>query len=130
MKHQIPHMLKNGNGAIVNISSMAGLVGFPTIPIYCASKHAVIGLTKSLVIEYASQGIRINAICPGGIETDMIGRLAQSNPLFIENLSKMHPMQRLGTPLEIAHAVLWLLSNKSSFVTGDAFPVDGGYAAQ
>ncbi|MBW4601950.1 MAG: SDR family oxidoreductase [Calothrix sp. FI2-JRJ7] len=129
MKHQIPQMIENG-GAIVNIASAAGLIGCPTIPIYCASKHAVIGLTKSLAVEYASRRIRINAVCPGVIETDLVKRAREVNPQFIEHLNKMHPIGRVGTPEEVANSVVWLLSDQSSFITGHALAVDGGVVAQ
>ncbi|RUT04677.1 short chain dehydrogenase [Dulcicalothrix desertica PCC 7102] len=130
MKHQIPYMLENGKGAIVNIASAAGLIGCPTIPIYCASKHAVIGLTKSLAVEYASQKIRINAVCPGVIKTDMVTRAGEVNPQFIEHLNNMHPMKRVGTPDEVANSVVWLLSEQSSFITGHTLTIDGGFVAQ
>ncbi|BAZ09942.1 putative oxidoreductase [Calothrix sp. NIES-4071] len=130
MKHQIPHMIENGKGAIVNVSSIAGLIGCPEIPIYVASKHAVVGLTKSLAVEYASQRIRINAVCPGVIETDLIARGREENPQFVEQLSKMHPMGRIGTTEEVANAVVWLFSDQSSFVTGHTLTIDGGYVAQ
>lgn len=130
MKYQVPYMIENGKGAIVNVASVGGLIGRQLIPIYCASKHAVVGLTKSLALEYASQEIRINAVCPGVIETDLVKRASNVDPQFIEQLSNMHPMGRIGTPEEVANAVVWLFSDQSSFVTGHTLTIDGGYVAQ
>ena len=125
MKYEIPQMIKQGHGAIVNASSMAGLRGYGTIPAYSAAKHGVIGLTKSAALEYAKHGIRINTVCPGAIPTPMTApRLA--DPELRASLTNMHPMGRLGTTEEIAEAVLWLCSDAASFVTGHAMAVDGG----
>lgn len=127
MKYQIPHMLHNGNGVIVNMSSILGLVGFPNVPIYCASKHAVIGLTKSLAIEYAKQGIRINAVCPGFIDTEILDRASLRTPEKLDYLKQLHPMGRIGTSEEVANTVVWLCSDKASFITGHALNIDGGF---
>ena len=129
MKHQIPQMLVSGGGAIVNMSSIAGMIGAPGLPIYVASKHAVLGLTKSVALEYAKEGIRINAVCPGMIETDLLDRVF-ANQEVKERLIAMHPIGRVGKPEEIAEAVVWLCSDKASFVTGQSLPLDGGYVAQ
>jgi NAD(P)-dependent dehydrogenase (short-subunit alcohol dehydrogenase family) len=127
MKYEIPEMIRTGGGgAIVNMSSGAGLIGFPQMPIYIASKHAVLGLTKSAALEYAKSGIRINAVAPGGVETDMLKRADEDNKQFVETLKSMHPIGRIGKPEEIANAVVWLLSDKASFVLGHTLLVDGG----
>jgi len=127
MKYEIPEMIRNGGGgAIVNMSSAAGVMGFPQMPVYIASKHAVLGLTKSAALEYASSGIRINAIAPGGVETDMAKRLADDNHQFLDTLTSIHPIGRIAQSEEIANAVVWLLSDKASFVLGHTLLVDGG----
>jgi NAD(P)-dependent dehydrogenase (short-subunit alcohol dehydrogenase family) len=128
MKYQIPRMLEQG-GAIVNSSSVAGVVGFPGIGIYAASKHAVIGLTKTAALEYSPQGIRINAVSPGAIDTEMIDRLADGMNVKKDDLSTLHPIGRIGRVEEVAAAVLWLCSSKASFVTGHSLIVDGGFTA-
>jgi NAD(P)-dependent dehydrogenase (short-subunit alcohol dehydrogenase family) len=125
MKHEIPHILKQG-GAIVNMSSIAGLVGGFFNSAYFASKHGVIGLTKAAAIEYAKSGIRVNAVCPGVIETDMANRAFSE---MWERVVEMHPIGRIGTPQEVANAVVWLCSDRASFITGHALPVDGGFVA-
>ncbi len=130
LKHEIPAMLKNGGGAIVNTSSGLGLVGAAGVPIYVASKHAVIGLTKSVALEYALQGIRVNAVSPGLIQTEMLDRTVQTNTELMEYFKTTLPMGRIGTPQEVVNAVLWLCSDASSFVTGQSLTVDGGYTAQ
>ncbi|AFZ26830.1 dehydrogenase of unknown specificity, short-chain alcohol dehydrogenase like protein [Cylindrospermum stagnale PCC 7417] len=128
MKYQIPQMLKQGGGAIVNNSSIAGLIGFANISIYAASKHGVIGLTKSLALEHAKDNIRINAVCPGTIETDMVDRgFGEEGKIKIMAL---HPIGRLGKSEEIASAVTWLCSDGASFVTGQSLAIDGGFTAQ
>lgn len=126
MKYEIPYMIRSGGGAIVNMSSAAGVMGFPQKPIYVASKHAVLGLTKSAALEYAKSGIRINAIAPGSIDTDTFRGVAGINKQFLELLKSMHPIGRLGDPEEIANAVVWLLSDRASFVLGHTLLVDGG----
>jgi NAD(P)-dependent dehydrogenase (short-subunit alcohol dehydrogenase family) len=130
LKHEIPAMLKNGGGAIVNTTSGLGLVGAVGVPIYVASKHAVEGLTKSVALEYAKQGIRVNAVSPGLIQTEMFDRTVQTNTELMEYFKTTLPMGRIGTPQEVVNAVLWLCSDASSFVTGQSLTVDGGYTAQ
>jgi NAD(P)-dependent dehydrogenase (short-subunit alcohol dehydrogenase family) len=130
MRHEIPAMLKTGGGAIVNTSSVLGVIAMAGIEVYVASKHAVIGLTKSAAMEYAKQGIRINAVLPAAIETDMIRRFAGDAPESRDRLAGMHPIGRIGKPEEIADAVLWLASDRASFVTGHSLSVDGGWTAQ
>ena len=127
MKYQIPQMLKNGTGAIVNMSSIAGLIGAPALSIYVASKHAVVGLTKSVALEYAKSGIRVNAVCPGVVQTPLVERFDKQ---LQEQMIQMHPIGRAGKPEEIAEAVVWLCSDKASFVTGHSLTLDGGYVAQ
>jgi len=126
MKYEIPQMLKNGGGAIVNNSSGLGVIGMPQFPVYIASKHAVLGLTKSAALEYAKSGIRINAVAPGAIETEMYEQFVGGNKQLKETMIAMHPIGRVGKPEEIANAVVWLLSDKASFVTGHTLLVDGG----
>lgn len=130
MRYEIPLMLKGEGGSIVNCASIAGLVGFPGIPAYVASKHGVIGLTKTAALEYAQQAIRVNAVCPGVIETPMIERFTQGDETAAKNLSLAEPVGRMGKPSEVADAVLWLCSDKAGFVTGHALAVDGGWVAQ
>ena len=130
MKYEIPQMTRTGGGAIVNMSSGAGVIGFPQMPIYIASKHAVLGLTKSAALEYAKSGIRINAVAPGGVETDMLKQAAEDNKQFVETLRSMHPIGRIADPEEIANAVVWLLSDKAPFVLGHTLLVDGGFISR
>lgn len=130
MKYEIPEILKQGKGAIVNCSSVAGLVGFSGLPAYVASKHGVIGLTKTAALEYATLGIRVNVVCPGVIQTPMIDRLTGKTKEAIEQFTGLEPLGRFGLPEEIAHAVVWLCSDEASFVTGHAMAVDGGFVAQ
>lgn len=126
MKHQIPVMLAQGGGSIVNTASVAGLGAAPKMSIYSASKHAVIGLTKSAAVEYAKKGIRVNAVCPAVIDTDMFRRAAESDPRKAEYAAAMHPVGRLGKAHEIAGAVVYLCSDDAAFTTGVALPLDGG----
>jgi len=130
MKYEIPEMLKHGGGAIVNMSSVAGFVGFPGLGIYIASKHAVIGLTKSAAVEYSKSGVRVNAVNPAAIETEMLGHVAGDNPEALAQMAAGHPIGRIGRAEEVAEAVIWLCSDKASFVTGHSLLVDGGYTAQ
>lgn len=130
MKHELAQMRTQGSGAIVNNSSLGGLVGLPGRAAYHATKHGVIGLTKSAALEYAPRGIRINAICPGTIATPMVTDMIAKGELDLDVAKANQPINRLGTPEEIAASVLWLTSPGSGFVTGVALPVDGGYTAQ
>ena len=129
LKHEIPAMLKTGGGAIVNNSSVAGLIGFAMAPIYVASKHAVNGLTKSVALEYAKRNVRVNAVAPGAIETRMYRDFA-TTPEVKQMLESAIPIGRIGQPEEIASTVVWLCSDSASFVTGQTFPIDGGYTTQ
>jgi NAD(P)-dependent dehydrogenase (short-subunit alcohol dehydrogenase family) len=130
MKYEIQQMLKQKGGAIVNTSSIAGMIGFPAIPAYTASKHGVIGLTKTAALECAKSNIRINAVCPGVIQTPMIDQHVHGDAQEKEKLVGGEPMGRVGQPEEIASAVLWLCSDSASFVTGHPLVVDGGWLAQ
>lgn len=131
MKYEIPQMLRVGGGAIVNMSSILGVVGFPHSAAYVAAKHGIIGLTQTAALEYATQGIRVNAICPGFIRTPMLERAGLlDDPEQYQMLVNLHPVQRLGTPEEVASAAIWLCSDGASFVTGHALLVDGGYVAR
>lgn len=127
MKYEIPEMLKAGCGAIVNMSSVAGLKGGRVGSAYYASKHAVVGLTKAAAMEYAPQGLRINAVCPAVIETPMADGAFSTDEELEARIIAMHPIGRLGRPEEVASATLWLCSDSASFVTGITHPVDGGY---
>lgn len=128
MKHEIPAMLKSGGGVIVNTASVLGLRPRPTRAIYNASKFAVIGLTKTAALEFAQQGIRVNAICPAIIETDMTADL-KNDPVLEEKIRAAHPMGRFGRVEEVAAAVLYLCSAEAGFLTGVSLPVDGGFTA-
>ncbi len=130
MKYQIPEMRKAGKGAIVNCSSIAGLVGFQASPAYTASKHGVVGLTKTTALENAKLGIRVNAVCPGVIRTPMIDRATGNNKEAEKQFEDAEPMGRLGNPEEIADTVVYLCSDAASFITGHSIPVDGGWVAQ
>jgi len=129
MKYQLPVMLAQGGGAIVNTASVAGLGAAPKMSIYAASKHAVIGLTKSAAIEYAKKGIRVNAVCPAVIDTDMFRRAYEADPRKAEFAAAMHPVGRVGKVEEVAAAVLYLCSDGAAFTTGHALTVDGGATA-
>lgn len=129
MKYEIRQMLKQGGGAIVNTASVAGLVGAPSQPIYAASKHAVVGLTKTAAAEYGRAGIRINSVCPGVIRTPMMEQAIAREPRREKSIQKIHPIGRLGEAEEIANAALWLCSDSASFVTGHQLAVDGGLVA-
>jgi NAD(P)-dependent dehydrogenase (short-subunit alcohol dehydrogenase family) len=130
MKHELRHMRGQGSGAIVNCSSLGGLVGLPGRAAYHASKHGVIGLTRSAALEYAPRGIRINAICPGTIETPMVTDMINKGELSIPEAVANQPIGRLGRADEVAAAVLWLSSPAASLIIGVALPVDGGYTAR
>lgn len=130
MKHELRQMLAQGGGAIVNTASVMGHVGSPLTPAYTASKHGVMGLTKSAAIAYAASGIRVNAVCPGYIDTQMIARAFEGRPEVRQMVIAQHPVGRLGTPEEIAEAVLWLCSDAAAFVNGHGLAVDGGYLAR
>jgi NAD(P)-dependent dehydrogenase (short-subunit alcohol dehydrogenase family) len=129
MKHELRQMREQGSGAIVNCSSIGGLIGLPGRAAYHASKHGVIGLTRSAALEYASRGIRINAVCPGTIETPMVAEMLAKEPEAMKDILKEQPIGRLGRPEEIASAVLWLCSPGASFVIGHALAADGGFTA-
>ncbi|MEU6788393.1 glucose 1-dehydrogenase [Nonomuraea angiospora] len=130
MKHELAQMRRQGSGAIVNCSSLAGLVGDARRASYDATKHGIVGLTKSAALEYAPRGVRINAVCPGTIDTPMVERMVNAGELDMGAALAATPMARLGKAEEIASAVLWLCSPGASFVTGVALPVDGGYTAR
>src|SRR4030095_7699209 len=129
MQAEIRQMLKQGGGAIVNTSSVGGLIAISNNATYVATKHAVIGYTKAAALEYAKQGIRVNAVAPAAIDTEMIQRFA-SGPEVRDQLARAHPIGRIGPPEEVAEAVLWLSSPAASFVTGHTLIVDGGYLAK
>lgn len=130
MKHEIPAMMQSGGGSIINTSSVAGHVGMAGASIYIGTKHAVEGLTKTAALEYATQGIRVNAVAPGLIATDMADRFAGEEGEMREQLGAMHPIGREGQPREVADAVYFLASDAASFITGDSLKVDGGWTAQ
>lgn len=130
MKYEIPEILKQGKGAIVNCASVAGMIGFAGLPAYVASKHGIVGLTKTTALECATQGIRVNVVCPGVIQTPMIDRLTGKTKEGIERFKGFEPIGRFGLPEEIANAVVWMCSDEASFVTGHVMAVDGGFTAQ
>ena len=114
----------------MNLSSIAGLLGFPGAGVYVACKHAVLGLTRTAALEHARDNVRVNAVCPGGIQTEMIERFVQRDPAARASLEAAHPLGRFGRTSEVASAILWLCAGESSFVTGQHITVDGGYTAQ
>jgi NAD(P)-dependent dehydrogenase (short-subunit alcohol dehydrogenase family) len=133
LRAEIPVMVHQGGGAIVNVASVAGLSGFLGLSPYVASKHAVAGLTKNAALDYAKQGVRVNAVCPGSIDTRMLESLAEQVAglgKMREVLDPLHPIGRIGTPEEVAELIVWLCSPRASFLTGAIIPVDGGYTAQ
>ncbi len=134
LQAEIRQMLSNGGGAIVNLASVAGLIGFPGLSPYTASKHAVNGLTKNAALEYGKQGIRVNSVCPGGIDTRMLDSLAEQSTGGAQSTREMmeplHPIGRIGTPREVAELIVWLCSDRAGFMSGTNIPVDGGFVAQ
>jgi NAD(P)-dependent dehydrogenase (short-subunit alcohol dehydrogenase family) len=130
MRAEIPQMLKTGGGAIVNTASGAGLVGVPMLSAYNASKHGVVGLTKTAALEYAQKNIRVNCVCPGLINTPMVARMIDSGGMNEQEFVAAEPVRRMGRPEEIGEGVVWLLSDAASFVTGHSMSIDGGYVAQ
>jgi len=131
MKYEILQMLKQGaRGAIVNTASAAGLVGSHGQPAYTAAKHGVVGLTKVAALEYARHDIRVNAVCPGVIDTAMVAEMVTGHPRLRDRLISVEPIRRMGKPEEIGEAVVWLMSDHASFVTGASLPVDGAMTAQ
>ena len=130
MKYELREMLRRGSGAIVNIASNFGVVGSPQMPAYSASKHGVVGLTKTAAIEVAARGIRVNAVCPGPTLTPLAEAVIKDTPGIIEAINSRLPIGRMASPEEIARAVAWLCSDEATFVVGGIFPVDGGYVAQ
>ncbi len=130
MKYEIPQMLKQGGGTIVNTASIAGLVGFEGLPAYNASKGGVVQLTRTAALEFATKNIRVNCVCPGVIRTPMVERLLDNRSFTEEQLNAGEPVGRMGKPEEIAEGVLWLLSDASSFVTGHPLVVDGAWVAR
>ncbi|MEG3846834.1 SDR family oxidoreductase [Microcoleus sp. herbarium19] len=130
LKYEIAQMLKQGSGSIVNTASANGVVALPGVPLYTASKHAVVGLTKAAALQYAKAGIRINVVAPAAIETDMFEAATGGQDEAKAYMAGLHPIGRIGTPLEVANAVLFLSSDMASFVTGETLMVDGGVVAQ
>lgn len=129
MKYQIPQMLKNGRGVIVNTASIGGVVGFLNTAIYCASKHGVIGLTKTAALELAKSNIRVNAIAPGAVQTALLNRMSGSDEAA-QGVAQVIPMGRISKPEEIANAVVWLCSDEASYITGHTLVIDGGFTVQ
>lgn len=130
MKHGIKAMLQSGGGAVINNASVAGLVGFPNIPAYCAAKGGVVQLTRAAALEYATQNVRVNCLCPGVIDTPMVQRFTGGTAEGASAMVAMEPVGRLGRAEEVAQLALYLASDRSSFVTGAVIPVDGGFVAR
>ena len=130
LREQMRIMAEQGHGAVVNMASVAGLIGFGTLPAYCASKGGVVQLTKTAAVEYATTGIRVNAVCPGAIKTEMIDRITHEEAEAEAQFRAFHPMDRFGKPEEVADTVVWLCSPQAGFITGHALPVDGGFVAR
>lgn len=134
LQAEVRQMLANGGGAIVNLASIAGLIGFPGLSPYVATKHGVNGLTKNVALEYGKNAIRVNSVCPGGIDTRMLDSLASQATAGAQSSTEMmaplHPIGRIGTPQEVAELIVWLCSPRASFMTGANIPVDGGFVAQ
>jgi NAD(P)-dependent dehydrogenase (short-subunit alcohol dehydrogenase family) len=129
MKYELLHMRSHERGVIINCASVAGLKGFINLPAYVASKHGVVGLTKTAALENAGFGIRVNAVCPGVIRTPMVERIIDNDQEVEQQYTQMEPLGRMGSPKEVANTVVWLCSDEASFITGDAIPVDGGITA-
>ncbi|MBA2661187.1 MAG: glucose 1-dehydrogenase [Bradymonadaceae bacterium] len=129
MKYQLPHLLAAGGGAIINVSSIAGLKGIAAMPAYTASKHGVVGLTKTAALDYATQNVRVNAICPAAIDTEMIQRFCGGDQQAMAGMHAMQPIGRMGTSEEVADAALFLCTDQARFLTGVILPVDGGVMA-
>jgi len=130
MRHELPAMLAAGRGSIINMASAIGLVGARDQSVYSASKHAIVGLTRSSALDVAGTGVRVNCVCPGVIESNLSREAMATNPQLAEVWKGLHPVGRLGQATEVAQAVLWLASDQSSFVTGASLPVDGGYTSR
>lgn len=130
MQEQLKIMQKQNRGAIANLASVAGLIGFGGLPAYCASKGGVIQLTRTAALEYATSGIRVNAICPGAIKTEMIDRITHKDPETEKAFNALHPMNRMGTAEEVADTIVWITSPQAGFITGQALAVDGGMVAR
>jgi NAD(P)-dependent dehydrogenase (short-subunit alcohol dehydrogenase family) len=130
MKYEIAVMLRRGKGSVVNIASNFGLVGSSRMPAYAASKHGVVGLTKTAAIEFAPSGVRVNAVCPGPVDTPLVQAVVKDAPGLVDAITNRVPLGRMGSPDEIAEAVVWLSSDRAAFATGAILSVDGGYVAQ
>jgi NAD(P)-dependent dehydrogenase (short-subunit alcohol dehydrogenase family) len=130
LKYGIEAMLRGGGGSVINNASVAGLVGFAGIPAYCASKGGVVQLTRTAALEYAAQGVRVNCLCPGIIDTPMVERFTHDNAEAVAQMEALEPVGRFGTPKEVAQLALFLASDRSSFITGAVIPVDGGFVAR